>query len=278
MALSDDYIVGINLGEYFVDKTTGEPLSGGTIEFFRDTDRLTPKAVYELIGSPGAYSYNALPNPMTLSSVGTPMNNSNENVAIYFYPFDADENIDNYFIRVRDSSGAEQFTRQAWPNITDDNSPMDEGHGVVTNELGNPQFVDVYFNPAEGFTHTMTSTSETVQIAPDWVLELSSSTANGSVTVNRIALAGSEQDPGEPAGSQIINAPFALEVAPGANLDTIVLRQRLSNNPGLFSAGNLAAYLIAKSQTIPSSLSMQWQDSDGAVAGLGTLNLITERS
>ena len=87
MALDPQYIVGINLGEVFIDRDTGEPLANGTIEFWTDNDRMIAKDVYQLTGDHPNYSYTALPNPITLSAVGTIVNSSDDNVAIYYNPY-----------------------------------------------------------------------------------------------------------------------------------------------------------------------------------------------
>lgn len=122
MALDPQYIVPINLEEYFVNHDTGEPLANGTIEFWTDDDRTTPKDVFELTGAPPNYTYDALPNPLNLSAVGTPVDNSGNPVAIYYYPYDAFGNIELYYIVVKDSDGIIQFTREAWPNTVDGGS------------------------------------------------------------------------------------------------------------------------------------------------------------
>lgn len=116
MALDPQYIVPINLEEYFVNHDTGEPLANGTIEFWTDDDRTTPKDVFELTGAPPNYTYDALPNPLNLSAVGTPVDNSGNPVSIYYYPYDAFGNVELYYIVVKDSNGLVQFTREAWPN------------------------------------------------------------------------------------------------------------------------------------------------------------------
>lgn len=281
MALDDSYIVGVNLGEYFVDKTTGEPLSGGTISFYRDSNRLVGKNVYQLTGSPDSYTYTSLSNSMTLSSVGTPVNGANENVAIYFYPFDDNGDIDNYYIVVKDSDGTTQFTRQAWPNLTPGNNPENSTNGVVTNELGNPQFVDVWFNPNEPLVHQLTFSRQDIDIGPDWALEVTGSIGS-TTTIKRVALAGNLQAPQTPSGAQAVNAPYCLEIQPSAGITKLTLRQRLDNNPGLFTGKDntvsyLSSYLIAKSETSNGdSVSMSLRESSGgSLINLGTVSLLT---
>lgn len=71
--LDSRYITTLNLEPYFVNKQTGAPLAAGTVHFYKDDDRNVGKLVYQLVQDviTGNYSYEALPNPITLSGVGT---------------------------------------------------------------------------------------------------------------------------------------------------------------------------------------------------------------
>ena len=53
--LNANYVAALDLNPYFVDKSTGTPLSGGTISFYEDNNRTTAKPVYELVQG-GCYS------------------------------------------------------------------------------------------------------------------------------------------------------------------------------------------------------------------------------
>jgi len=118
MALDPLKVTSVSLDEYFVNKDTGLPLANGSIEFFKDNDRATPKNVYELTGGPANYTYAALPNPLALSAVGTVVNANGDPVSIYYHPYDANGDLELYYIVAKDSGGTVQFTRQAWPNTT----------------------------------------------------------------------------------------------------------------------------------------------------------------
>lgn len=241
MALDERYITSIDLEEYFVNNETGEPLSGGTIEFWVDTSRATPKPVYQLTGSPPNYTYTELPNPITLSSVGTVVNNSGTNVAIYYFPFDADGNLELYFIVVRDSDGTVQEIREAWPNVTPAADPT-KTENSVSNMIGNSQFVDVLFEPQYGTTISFAGalSEEVFAIAPDWDLVISSNGA-GSVVVNRTPIAGSS--------NVDTNPPFMIDIEPeGGNISSLVLRQRLYHNPDIWASEFLAGRVLISSQ------------------------------
>lgn len=103
--------------DYFVDKLTGLPLSAGVVTFYKDKDRTVKKNVFQLTGSYPNYSFSVLPNPSTLSAVGTFQDGSGNNIVPYFYPYDADGNIELYYITVTSAAPGlvPQFTRQAQP-------------------------------------------------------------------------------------------------------------------------------------------------------------------
>lgn len=105
------------LQDYFVDKTTGAPLSGGVITFYQDNSRTTLKNVYYQSGSPLGYTYIPLPNPLTLSDVGTIEDANGNDVIPFFYPYSELDNTTKqpYYITVYSSDGILQFTRQNFP-------------------------------------------------------------------------------------------------------------------------------------------------------------------
>ncbi len=206
-ALDSRYIVGIELGEYFVDPRTTLPLSGGKIFFYKDLARSIPKLVYQLSGSPPNYEYEPLPNELTLSDAGTIVNANEVECSIYYFPWDADGNLERYFIRVEASDGFVVKEFQAWPNNFDAGDTPTGEAGTSENQVSNSQFVDVDFNSDYGVTITFDGavTNEDYQIAPDWFLRVSSNAA-GSIIVGRTALSGSLNVP--------TNPPFMLTVSP----------------------------------------------------------------
>lgn len=119
MALDPLYVTSINLDEFFINQQTGEPLANGSVEFWRDDNRAVGKNVFEITGAPPNYTYTELPNPLNLNATGNPIGNNGQNTSIYYYPYDANGNIELYYIVVKDSDGVVQFTRQGWPNTTE---------------------------------------------------------------------------------------------------------------------------------------------------------------
>ncbi len=105
------------LQDYFVDKTTGAPLSGGIVTLYQDNSRTTLKNWYYQSGTPGNYTYIPLPNPATLSDVGTIEDGNGNDTIPFFYPYSELDNTTKqpYYITVDNSAGQRQFTRQNFP-------------------------------------------------------------------------------------------------------------------------------------------------------------------
>lgn len=233
MALPDNrFIASTSLEEYFVDKNTGLPLAGGQVYFYQDIARTNPKLVYTLTGDPnsvGGYSFVALNNPLILSATGTFLYNGNE-IAVYYFPYDGDpttstNTLDLYYVVVQDSLGNPQFTRSAWPSIAEDIADV-QNLNTYENQVSNSQFVDVLFGSSGAASYNYTAGSFIYPIAPDWDLVIIASNP-GTVTVTRNAIAGNARIQ--------TNPPYSLTVVPGLNLTTLALRQKLTNNPGIWS-------------------------------------------
>ncbi len=259
MALDDRYVLMQDIQEYFVNKDTGEPLSGGFVYFWEDDARNTPKSVYELTGAPPNYTYSPLPNPMQLSAVGTPMNDNGEDVAVYFFPYDSVEagaSVQNYFIQVFDSNLVPQLTRQAWPNLTQENSAENESAGFE-NQISNPQFVEILFDEDSIMSLPYTGAGSTdFDIAPGWFVRVTHSNA-GTATVERILQSGSDNIETQP--------PYTLEITAGNNCAALELIQRFDNNSDIWSASTTDnGYLNAGALIWTSdSLDILYRPSDG---------------
>jgi hypothetical protein len=259
MSLDERYITTVNLEPYFVDKQTGLPLANGKIYFWTDDQRNTPKTVYELTGAPPNYTYTALPNPITLSSVGTIQNAGGDNIALYYYPYDDNGDIELYYIEVFSDTNVmvPQFTREAWPNVSPGNDPATNGEGGFVNALSNPQFVEVLFDVDDGLVISYTGNGTTeVEFAPGWFVRIEHTNA-GSVTINRNSVIGSSVF--------ATNPPYTLSVAAGANIAVLEIVQRLTNNPGIWASttgipGYIAASIMLGNNT---SAEMYYQPSVG---------------
>lgn len=144
MALDPRYICSSDLEGIFRDKLTGLPMAAGKIYFYSDYNRQIPKAVYQLSGSP-PFSFSALPNPLTLSGIGSYQDNGGNNIVIYYLPYviDDDGNITDeqelYYVSVFNSDNVPQFTRNEWPPLAS-NLESSKGEGV-RNYIPNGQFL-----------------------------------------------------------------------------------------------------------------------------------------
>lgn len=258
MALDPRYIVASDLEQYFVRKDNGLPLSNGTLTFYRDVARNTPKPVYQLSGAPPNYTYTSMGAQITLSAVGTVQNSGGDNEVIYYFPYDSQGELDLYYVVARDSNGIEQFTREAWPNVTDINDPTKDQSGLQ-NQISNPTFTNVLINEGKSTTYTVTgATSQVFEFAPNWDFVIS---GTGTVVVQRIALTGNDNVPTSP--------PYVIDVNVSTGITQCFLRQRFPYNSGLWSStGSVSIFLagsyVAKNQgTGTVGLQMFYVESSG---------------
>jgi len=139
MALDPRYVVAPSLEQYYVDKDTGLPLANGEVTFYKDQARTELKPIYTISGSPPNYTYVQLPNPVTLSAVGTFQDGGGNNVLPYYFPFDDAGNVELYYITVYSEGDVLQFTREGWPNFSAGGSG--ESNDSVVNYVPNGQFL-----------------------------------------------------------------------------------------------------------------------------------------
>jgi hypothetical protein len=123
------------LQDPFVDNVTLTAMSGGVITCYQDNSRTTLKNWYYQSGSPGAYTYIALPNPMTLSAAGTIVDGNGNDTIPFYYPYSETDNttVQTYYITVVDANGQAQFTRQNFPYLPNDGGSPSPGTSGNTN-------------------------------------------------------------------------------------------------------------------------------------------------
>lgn len=263
MAFDPRYVVDTTLQPHFINKTTGLSLANGAVYFYKDNDRNTAKPVFQLTGSPPNYTYSVLPNPLPLNSVGLPQVAENQ-IAFYYLPYNSvDGSTERYYVEVyaegdSPGNGTPQLTREAWPNTPDIAASTTVSVTNTQNVLDNPQFVDVLFDPTTTLTISFTGNSETVvEIAPSWELVIDHSSA-GTVTVARTAIAGTQDIPTQPA--------YTLTITGSPTVERLWLRQRLSNNSGIWSmVPNITSGYVAANATLQTGTELQirYQDSLG---------------
>lgn len=129
------------LQDYLVDNSSGLPLANGVISLYQDNSRTTFKNWYYQTGTPGNYTYITLPNPMTLSSVGTITDGNGNDVIPFYYPYSEIDNFtaQPYYITVVNSNGQQQFTRQNFP-FNPDTSPLSTEVDTLDNLIVNSVF------------------------------------------------------------------------------------------------------------------------------------------
>ena len=256
MAIDSHYIPAFSIEDVILDKDTGAPLSGGLVYFEQDNQRGTLKPIYQITGTSPNYSYIQLPNPMTLSSIGTFEDSLQNPVIPYFFPYDGNGDPEYYYVRVTSSEDVPQFAREAQPYIPDSGNTSISS--AFANELSNPQFAEVLFD-----TQTATyvynfnaANQEAVTIAPGWEIVVSCAAA-GSVTVSQIA----------PVGSlNIVTNPETILNINSAGLSRLRLRQRLYGSPNLWGSGYLAASFIAKTYSgTDTTVTLYYSQSNGTV-------------
>lgn len=241
MALpSPNLLVMFPLQQVLHDKSTGALLAGGSITFYIDNTS-TLKPIYQQTEvSANVFQYTALPNPLTLSSIGSTIDNSGENVQVFMYPYvgtpaDATAGaVELYSISVASSTGVAQFSLSAQPpGVTPPLNPSDIFEST-TNELGNTQFSAVLFTPTSGYTYTVSGSDYVSSIAPDWDVVTS---GTGTFTVKQVAV--TEQ--GAPS-----SPPYALDIIGSAGLTKLWLRQRLTVSSRLLTSSFVSGTFVAQ--------------------------------
>jgi len=252
-----NYVASVPLQYYFVDKDTGAPLSAGVVSFFSDPDFTIPKNVYEQSLNPvtGEIAYEVLPNPLILSSVGTFIDDSGNNLTPFYWPFTSapgsmDVSTEElYFITVYSSTGVFQFSLNEWPPNTEASAIFQAANALTPNVLTNPDFSVVSFAPVTGVTYTVSGAGTLTPFAPGWSLL---TTGSGTVTVSQVSLA---QD--TPS-----NAPFDITITSTA-VTNLAIVQQLTMSPNLLNGSVVAGYFEMASN-YAASVSMNYVRSNGA--------------
>lgn len=252
------YVAFQGLETYFVDKDTGNPLAAGYVEFYIDTERSTPKVVFQQSQLPDeTYEFVNIGNVVNLTSVGTfesPADGTD--IQVYAYPYDEDGNEELYFLKVFSSDGVLQFTREAQPaNAFAGNSNL-EGVEPTANQITNPQFSEILFteDPTTNSYVLSVSSNTEVEIAPGWTLVISAS-GSGTVTLSQVSI----DDTIAPS-----NPPYALQITSSGSISAISLRQRFEASPRLFANGFVNGYLLAADMgNAESNIRMLYVPSNG---------------
>lgn len=124
MAINTSLLIAAPMLQDFLQGKNGLPLAGGVITMYQDNSRTTLKNWYYQAGVAGAYTYLALPNPLTLSAAGTICDANGVDTIPFYYPFDEQDDtlVEPYYVTVYNSAGQQEFTRQNFPFNISENS------------------------------------------------------------------------------------------------------------------------------------------------------------
>jgi microcystin-dependent protein len=136
--LNERYVTDEFFQSIFRDKDTGLPLTAGKLWFYKDSSRTELKTIYTVSGSPPNYDVIELPNPLTLSAAGTIQDGSNNDVILYLYPYDENDDEELYYVVCKNSGDVNQFTREGIPNSQTGEQPQEGG---LKNYIPNGQFL-----------------------------------------------------------------------------------------------------------------------------------------
>jgi hypothetical protein len=252
--IDSHYIPAFSIETVILDKDTGAPLSGGLVYFEQDNNLGVLKPVFQITGTSPNYTFTQLPNPMTLSAIGTFEDSLSNPVVPYFYPYNASLGVELYYVRVTSADDVPQFTRQAVPFIAGSGVTPGESSSIL-NELSNPQFAEVFFDSPTTLNFNA-AVSEVVSIAPDWDLVVSSSGV-ATVTLSIVTPTGALND--------LTNPGTILRINSGG-VTTLLLRQRLTGSPNLWGSGYLSGTFVARTGAGTSKvLTLSYSQSDGVI-------------
>ena len=246
------------LQQQLINSTTGLPLSAGIVSFYQDIARTVPKNVYQRTENPdNTFTYTSLGNTVYLSSIGTYVDESGNNITVFLWPYTGSPSdvppsttIDLYYITVQSNGFVPQFTVSAWPPGVTSSSSGSNDFISSENIISNPQFAVI--NYSSPYTFNVEGNS-TIQIAPDWNIL---TTGSGTVTINQIAMTDTNA-PGLPA--------FGLRIT-SAGISSLLLSQTIEMSPRILENGYASGTFIVESNNgFTPTISMNYVPSNPAL-------------
>jgi hypothetical protein len=164
---TDLLIAAPMLQDAFVDKD-GTPMAGGTVTCYHDNSRTTLKNWYYQSGSPGAYTYIPLPNPLTLSAAGTIADVNGVDTIPFFYPYSEinDTVADPYYITIVNFAQTNQITRQNFPFVPPNNNNPNFVNSVNNLIINNGFWRNILPNTTATSNSTNVSNQTFLTVAP----------------------------------------------------------------------------------------------------------------
>jgi hypothetical protein len=253
---NNNFYYVLNLQSCLVNPTTAEYLADGYIYFYRDVSRTVLKPVYKLTND-GSNTFIQISNPVRTNATGQFVDGDGNIINLYLFPFentpsDADTGqIDLYYIEMHDADDVLiNPTVPAWPPNVSQNNSDSTTFDSSDNQISNPQFSDILFNPA-GTTYNVSGSNVITQIAPDWYV-LTNGT--GTFTVTQISIT-STTIPTSPS--------YALQFTALSVTDCNIF-QRFVNSPRLFANGFASASITCASQdALQHNLQLNYVPSNG---------------
>ena len=266
------------LQQQIIDKTTGAPLAGGTVNYYSDPGFSVPFDVFEQNNSDPS-EYINIGSSVTLSGIGTFIDGSGANYIPFLFPYILNElNVyvyNPYYIKVLDSSGAPEFTMQYWPpNNYSVPTPATDQVNTSQNIITDPQFSEVSFSqpPAGGACVYSVSGNSIINIAPGWYI---SSTGTGTIALQQNAVAGPLLSL-EGGGSYTPSYTLTITTS---GITSFILYQRILNSPNLLFGGSVAGLMLAKNLNLGAlSFTMYYAPSNGTPTALFTASTDTEEA
>ena len=143
MAINTSLLVAAPmLQDVLIDNVTGLPMANGVVTMYQDDSRTTLKNWYYQSGAFGDYNFIPLPNPLTLSGIGTIQDNNGNDVIPFYYPYSEIDNVtpESYYVTVVNSDDQSQFIRQNFPFNNNSNNPVNTTGSTLRNLIVNSSF------------------------------------------------------------------------------------------------------------------------------------------
>lgn len=247
------YIPAFSINTIITNKDDAYALANGTVEFYSDTNRLQDKQVYRLAGYPNYY-FEPLGSTLTLSSIGTFVDQDGDPVVPYFLPYNTAGEEERYYIKCYSEGGVFQFDREAVPYLPSSTDVERQTEFTSINQVSNPQFVEKLFQ-GTNYTYTV-SGNQVTPIAPGWELV---TTGSGTVQVQQLS---------NIAATEPTSPPFAIQLLSSGLASSYELRQRIYQSPKLFYQKYVSSSFVI-SVSVASDIFLRFEPSNG---GSYTLN------
>jgi hypothetical protein len=239
-------------------------MASGTITCYQDTQRTILKNWYYQIGTPGNYTYIALPNPLTLSASGTICDINGNDVLPFFYPYNELDSStqQSYYITIVSYDMLTQITRSNFPFLAGS-----AGGGNTASASQENYIINNVFWRNQGTQNLSSVTATTpVTVAPSQHdgfrypdIQFFKSTAGATDTLTFPSLTGSTTFTGDPTPQYYLNHactvanaetykyyqfPLSYQIATLSGQECTVTFQGQSDNSGTSLNNTVSLYVF----------------------------------